>query len=396
MPDLSPEAPLLSLDDFIRLARSGVSGLLSRVAGLPPALPPASEAAGLTWPELGLTDDLRPRFHEQMTGFWGLNPAPAPPAPGETLGGYAGRLWEVWAARPDRAIVFYTSGSTGQPRPHPQEESLLKQRAVTGAAVFQDRARVLAVVPLIHSYGFIFGLLMPKIMNIPALDLPPLPTAAAAAWREGDLLVAFPLFLDHLKQGSPPPGNVALLSATAPCPDRLFQELRDFGFASLWEIYGASETGQVGFRRDPGPFSLWSYWRRVDQGRLARSLPSGGEAFYDLPDRLNWQGPRHFFPMGRLDQAVQVAGVNVYPERVAGVIREHPQVEFCLVRPMAEGGRLKAFVVPKPGASTEELRRELAAEFQRRLSPPERPASLTFGAEPPRSVLGKFSDWEIG
>jgi 4-coumarate--CoA ligase (photoactive yellow protein activation family) len=267
---------------------------------------------------------------------------------------------------------------------------------VTGAALFQDRARVVAVVPLLHSYGLVFGLLVPKILNVPALDLPPLPTAAA--WRGGDLLVAFPMFVERLGQGPPPPKDVLLLSATAPCPDRLFQETRAWGFAGLCEIYGASETGQVGFRRDPGPFSLWSYWRRAGHSRLARSLPSGGEALYDLPDRLDWRGPRLFLPSGRLDQAVQVAGVNVYPERVAGLIREHPQVEFCLVRPMteAEGGRLKAFVVLRPGARAEDIRRELAAEFRRRLSPPERPASLTFGTEPPRSVFGKFSDWEIG
>jgi acyl-coenzyme A synthetase/AMP-(fatty) acid ligase len=61
----------------------------------------------------------------------------------------------------------------------------------------------------------------------------------------------------------------------------------------------------------------------------------------------------------------------------------------------AEGGRLKAYVVVRPGASPEAVRRELTAELRRRLSPPERPASLTFGAEPPRSVLGKFDDWDI-
>ncbi|MDR2726186.1 MAG: 4-coumarate--CoA ligase, partial [Candidatus Adiutrix sp.] len=239
------------------------------------------------------------------------------------------------------------------------------------------------------------GLLVPKFLGLPVLDLAPLPTAAAGVWRGGDLLVAYPLFIE--RSGPSPPEDMVLLTATAPCPDRLFQQVRELGFAGLREIYGASETGAVGLRLGPGPFSLLKHWRRDGRSRLARSLPEGGEAFHDLPDRLSWRGPRRFIPLGRLDKAVQVAGVNVYPERVAGLIREHPLVEFCLVRPMTEeeGGRLKAFVVPKPGASAEDIRRELAAEFRRRLSPPERPASLTFGAEPPRSSgLGKFSDWE--
>ncbi|MDR2934947.1 MAG: AMP-binding protein [Candidatus Adiutrix sp.] len=397
MLDRRPEPPLLSLEDFIRLARSGVSDILGRTAGLPPALPQVSEAAGLTWPELGLTNDLRPRFHERMTCFFGLESPPPPPTPGETLGGYAGRLWSAWAGQADRAIVFHTSGSTGQPRLHSFRESFLRQEGLMTAEFLKDRARVAVAVPLIHFYGFNVGLLVPKMLDIPALDMPPLPTVAASAWRGGDLLAAFPLFLDLLLQGDRPPGDVALLSAGAPCPDRLFKETRDFGFMDLLEIYGASETGAIGLRREPGPFSLLSPWRRAGQGRLARSRPEGGEAFFDVPDRLRWLRPRRFLPLGRLDQAVQVAGINVYPERVARVIREHSQVEFCLVRPMteAEGDRLKAFVVLKPGASTEAVRRELAAEFRRRLSPPERPASLTFGAEPPRTVIGKFSDWEI-
>jgi 4-coumarate--CoA ligase (photoactive yellow protein activation family) len=260
------------------------------------------------------------------------------------------------------------------------------------ASFLQDRARVVAVVPIIHFYGLTFGLLAPKMLNLPALDLPPLPTAASAAWRSGDFLAAFPLFIERL--GSPPPEDVVLLSATAPCPDRLFQEMRELGFAGLREIYGASETGAIGLRLEAGPFTLLNHWRRAGRGRLARSLPGGGEKFYPQLDKLNWLDPRRFKPLGRLDQAVQVAGVNVYPDRVAELIRKHPLVEFCLVRPMteAEGSRLKAFVVARGDPET--VRRELTAEFRRRLRPPERPASLTFGAEPPRSVLGKFSDWE--
>ena len=351
------EAPLLSPENFIRLALAGAASLLSKAAGLPPALP--SDAAGLTLQKLGITGALRLRFHKQMTDFFGLASPLAPPKPAETMGGYAGRLWSAWAGQADRAIVLHTSGSTGQPQPHFRPEDFLRQAAQAAADYLQDRTRIVAVVPIIHSYGLMFGILVPNILNLPVLELPPLPTVAVAALRSGDLLLAFPLFIERLGQGgASPPEDVVILSATAPCPDRLFSEMREIGFAGLLEIYGASETGPVGLRREPGPFNLLSHWRRDGQSRLARSLSEGGEAFYDLPDRLRWRGLRRFLPTGRLDKAVQVAGVNVYPERVAGLIREHPLVEFCLVRPMTEreGGRLKAFVVPKPGASTEDIR----------------------------------------
>jgi acyl-CoA synthetase (AMP-forming)/AMP-acid ligase II len=50
---------------------------------------------------------------------------------------------------------------------------------------------------------------------------------------------------------------------------------------------------------------------------------------------------------------VQVAGVNVWPQRVAEALRAHPDVLDAVVRPMRadEGERLKAFVVPRPDAT---------------------------------------------
>jgi 4-coumarate--CoA ligase (photoactive yellow protein activation family) len=388
------ESPLLDQADFIRLTRAGAVSLLTRAAGFPSFLPPSPDAAGLTWPELGLAACL-PELHSLMAGFFSL-PAVPPPAATETLGGYAERLWSAWLGSESRAIVFTTSGSTGQPQPHRHTESLLRQEAEVTAEFFMDRTRVVTAAPVIHSYGFIFGLLVPKLLGIPAVDLPPLPTAAPETWRSGDLLVAYPLFLERLCD-QPPPQDLILLSATAPCPERFFQTARERGFAGLREIYGASETGAVGLRLEPGPFNLLKHWRRAGGGRLARTIPEGGEEFYPQMDKLRWRDPRHFTPMGRLDKAVQVAGVNVYPARVAELISEHPQVEFALVRPMTEeeGGRLKAYVIVSGEASPEIVHRELMAEFRRRLSPPERPAHITFGKEPPRSALGKVSDWKI-
>ena len=67
-----------------------------------------------------------------------------------------------------------------------------------------------------------------------------------------------------------------------------------------------------------------------------------------------------------------------------------------LMRP-GEGVRLKAFVVPRPGAGaaasfTQELRNWIDA----RLAAPERPKAITLGERIPRGALGKPADWSIG
>jgi acyl-coenzyme A synthetase/AMP-(fatty) acid ligase len=118
---------------------------------------------------------------------------------------------------------------------------------------------------------------------------------------------------------------------------------------------------------------------------------------FPLPDRIEWIDDERFLPNGRIDQAVQVGGTNVYPSYVAEVLALHPGVRECVVRPMRpdEGRRLKAFVVPAAGLAAAALRDELDAWIAQRLTPPERPAALSFGPALPRRPGGKPADWII-
>jgi hypothetical protein len=91
-----------------------------------------------------------------------------------------------------------------------------------------------------------------------------------------------------------------------------------------------------------------------------------------LQDRLEWIDGEHFVPNGRIDQAVQVGGTNVFPAYVAEVLAMHPGVAQCAVRLMRpdEGTRLKAFVVAAEGCAPAPLRAELASWLAERLGRP--------------------------
>jgi 4-coumarate--CoA ligase (photoactive yellow protein activation family) len=188
---------------------------------------------------------------------------------------------------------------------------------------------------------------------------------------------------------------------TTPRADPLAQELADAGLRLL-QVYGSSETAGVGWRFEAGtPFTLLPYWSRVDAPTgLARRLPDGGAARYPLQDRLAWKDARRFHPAGRIDEAVQVGGVNVFPSYVAEVLCMHPRVAEAAVRLMRpdEGRRLKAFVVPADAAdkaARDLLRAELLAWCAERLSTAERPAVISFGEQLPRQGSGKPADWII-
>lgn len=118
-----------------------------------------------------------------------------------------------------------------------------------------------------------------------------------------------------------------------------------------------------------------------------------------LPDVVEWHpaDPRRFRPVRRTDAAVQVGGVNVYPEEVAALLRSHPLVRDCAVRLMRpeEGSRLKAFIVP--ACSREEAAQRFGREFRAwlaaRLDPPCRPKHIRLGDSLPVNAMGKAADW---
>lgn len=126
--------------------------------------------------------------------------------------------------------------------------------------------------------------------------------------------------------------------------------------------------------------------------------PNGDAATHALQDALDWADERHFRPAGRLDHTIQVAGVNVFPDKVRRALMEHPEVQDEAVRRMHadEMSRLKAFIVPRrPAADHASLHAELEAWVAQRLGAPERPRAFTFGASIPVDGSGKRADWPL-
>jgi long-chain acyl-CoA synthetase len=267
--------------------------------------------------------------------------------------------------RPPAEIIFRSSGSTGLSSRTTHQLTLLDNEAAALARILGDeRRRVLSAVPANHAYGFIHSVLLPRHLGgPPVLDLRAYgPAELVGLLQPGDLVLGHPLFWTSLLQTitKPLPPDVLGVTSAAPCPAQTASGLRQAGLSRLLQVYGASETGGVGWRDDPfGSYTLLQSWRRAGD-RLAR-----GDAVLDTPDLLSWEDAERFHALGRRDGAVQVGGVNVLPEYVAAVLRQHPAVHDVLVRPMRpdEGFRLKAFVVPVPDAAPAEVLREDLRRF---------------------------------
>ena len=311
-------------------------------------------------------------------------------------------LAEICLERYDWSLVFLTSGSAGHPKACEHSLASLCQEVAFLAELFQGRERVVSAVSCRHIYGFLFTVLLPELLGIPVWRrLDKTMITLGADLRPGDLVVGFPDFwgLGSRSVERFPPDVVAV-SSTAPLSLDLDRILADRGLLHLVEIYGASETAGIGWRAAPSSeFTLFPFWTRGREDEiLLRQSPNGETVEFIAQDRLDWRSDRRFRPVGRLDEAFQVGGVNVHPHRVANVLLSHPEVAEASVRLMRpeEGGRVKAFIVPRRVSSDEGA---LAAELDRwaakHLSAPERPKAYRFAGALPRDALGKLVDWQL-
>lgn len=299
------------------------------------------------------------------------------------------------------AIGFRTSGSTGRPKFVVHEFDALAQEIDSLASIFSGRTRILSAVPAHHIYGFLFTVLLPAHLHAEVIDVRAhSPRSVRAVAKPGDLIVAFPSYWQSETEGEWPE-DIAGVSSGAALSTDAATSIMASKLNRLVEIYGSTETGGIGWREwresAPAPFRLFRHLVREDQRSVRKSV-SGVTRHYPLADRVTWHGPDLLTPVSRRDGAVQVGGVNVYPEFIRAVLLAHPHVADADVRLMNpnEGERIKAFIVAKDRVPLPELRLALEAWADERLRPLERPRAYTFGTALPVNAMRKKIDWQIG
>ncbi len=295
-------------------------------------------------------------------------------------------------------LVFTTSGSTGDPQPHHHPWPALAQEGEALAALLAGHGRVIPWLPVHHVYGFMVGIALPRALGCEVAAGPEDPARLLREQRPDDLIATVPARWRYLHDAGHRFAGGTGISSTAPLEPETHKGLLRAGLQGLAELYGATETGGVGVRWDPADdYTLLPHWHRDADGNLRRTLPDGTARAAPSIDRLAWRDERTFRPTGRVDEVVQIGGVNVAPSHVARRIETHEQVAEAAVRPHGEGSRrrLKAFIVPAtPGADPTELRQGLEAWLWENLPAVERPTRLTFGSELPRNSMGKLQDWD--
>jgi long-chain acyl-CoA synthetase len=274
----------------------------------------------------------------------------------------------------DDAITFRTSGTGGAAKAtrHSLTSLLIEARFL--AELLPRPAQVVSTVSAQHIYGFIFTVLLPSLWACP---LRLLSDVSVADLGPDTLLIGTPFTWEFLQRSIPPGATVRCqgVSSTAPMPPGLFAQLLDAG-VSLTEVYGSSDTGGLGYRQTPdAPFALFPYLTLLP-GDPAQVAHANTGATYDLPDRIERVSARAVRVLGRLDEAIQVAGVNVYPAHIRQVILDCPLVADCDVYAKATAGISQLYGAVRLRTLNEANREACLRWIRERLTAPETPAHL--------------------
>lgn len=296
------------------------------------------------------------------------------------------------------ATVF-TSGTTGVPVGHHKTwGSLVEGAREEGLRLGLVRGCALVgTVPPQHMYGLestvMLGLHGGGVISGERPFYPRDIVAALSEVPRPRLLVTSPVHLRALlTSGLDLPATDALLCATAPLPRALAEEAEQRFKAPLYEIYGATEAGQIASRR-PARDPLWELFPglALDQ-REDRFWVSGGHVRTPVPlnDLITRHDACRFVLEGRGTDVVNVAGKRsslafleqqllAIPGVVDGVFY---MPDEDVAGPVA---RLMAFVVA-PGLTPADL--DLA--LRHRIDPAFLPRPLYFVEALPRLSTGKL------
>ncbi|MEM6932174.1 MAG: AMP-binding protein [Pseudomonadota bacterium] len=283
-----------------------------------------------------------------------------------------------------REIEFETSGTTGEPKRVIHSASMLWEEAAI-PALSPGRGKVLSMVPECHAFGFLFSVLAPRIGERETV-------VSSAAGMVGrltrdssiDLVIATPALFDDERlisllnriEGTRP---LTVITSGSALTRGHWQRLSEKGRRHVIEIYGATETLGIGWRRDADRFALLPHrsWGQVQGGEGPSVIARDGSAL-PLQDVICRYGAG--FELGpRLDGKINRAGCLIDMPAVQRLLDEAASGQRlnCILSAVNEGRQLLMQVKPADDQDKDEIDRRVR-EVLSALPPEARPSRIEF------------------
>ena len=342
-----------------------------------------------------------------------------------------------------RALILYTSGTTGRPKGAVSTHAALTANfeSLVAAWGWEPDDRILHTLPLHHTHGIVNALLCALRAGATCEMMPRF--EADAVWERlarGGITVfmAVPTIYRKLEQAwDVAPGETRtawtegarglrlMVSGSAALPVLLFERWREIGGHTLLERYGMTEIGMAlsnpldGERRagsvgrplpgveirlvSPdgsvladeegasgeievrGPAVFLEYW-----GRPAETEASFHDGWFRTGDEAILEGGAYRILGRQSVDIIKTGGFKVSALEIESVLAEHPEVDECAVVgvPDPEWGEAVCVALVSPRDLTREELRDWAGERLARYKVPSRVLRV---AELPRNAMGKVS-----
>jgi acyl-coenzyme A synthetase/AMP-(fatty) acid ligase len=303
-------------------------------------------------------------------------------------------------ARDQVAVVLFTSGTTGTPRPHAKTWGSL----VAGARALRARvpevagASIVGAVPPQHMWGLETTVMLPLQSGCAveaSCPLLPAEIAAALARVPGPRwLVATPAHLRACAlSGQALPALAGVLCSTAALPQETAQRIEELGGAALFEIYGSTETGAIATRRTART-DVFEAVAGIDIAVAGeQAVAQGGhlQSPVTLNDVLLARGDARFVVHGRTADLVKIGGKRSSLGALTAELNAIPGVaDGVFWLPEAESAstatRLAAFAVARGTGKA-----AIMAQLRERIDPVFLPRPLILVEALPRNAAGKLT-----
>ncbi|MEC7815798.1 MAG: AMP-binding protein [Pseudomonadota bacterium] len=310
----------------------------------------------------------------------------------------------VTESAPGGELIQMSSGTTGQPKTLRRPWQDIDGELTAYVAHFTEASELTPVIacPVSHSYGLICGVLAAlKRGSIPqvATNLNPRSLLATLRDTPEHLLYASPTLISLLVRLLPASQRLhTVMLSGAPLPETVMAEVKT-RTQRLCQQYGCSEIGCIALTADtdgPGHLGTALPHLEVTAGTpeapaeiLVQARHGSGVtiATRDL-GYFDCHGQLHF--TARMDDTINVAGINVYPGDVESVVLSFPGVREAVAFKQPDtlaGERVALAVVDDENLDTNELRHWC----RERLSPHQMPAVIHQMASIPTLPNGKIS-----
>ncbi|MET8427124.1 acyl-CoA synthetase [Nocardia sp. NPDC004860] len=367
----------------------------------------------LTWVDEGTEIPSGTKTLDELIAANAPTPLPAPKQPG--------------------GFIILTSGTTGLPKGAPRERTgPLSTVQMVDRIDFPQQGTMVIVSPIFHSTGFATWLTACAFGNkvVMARRFDAERTLRLIAEHRADMLVAVPTMLHRMveldkeirQQYDTSSLTGIVLAGSALSPELSVRTAEVFG-PVLYNLYGSTECAIASVARPedlalaPGTAGRAPLTCEValfdDDGRrvLAKNVTGrvfirSGSPFKGYTDGrmkevidgyMSSGDVGHFddrgllFIDGRDDDMIVSGGENVFPQEVENLLLERPDVFDAAVVGVDDvefGKRLRAFIVPEPGAklAPEEIKTYVKANLARYKVP----RDVFFLDDLPRNATGKL------